>query len=264
MKTTLIITTYKRPEALKLVLNSVLRQSVLPDEIIIGDDGSGKDTKILIDEYKFKFSIAIKHIWQEDNGFRLAMIRNKAIKASKFKYIILIDGDIVLHERFIESHIHFRKQGYFLQGHRALLNSTLTTKAIKLDIINFTFFNFNIKNRKNTIHNFALAEIFSNTSESYKGIKGCVLSFFRKDVLQVNGFNENFIGWGKEDTEFVVRLLNLGIKRKDLRFCAVGFHLDHGNNNKDLKSDNYKKNLEILNKTISQDSIKCKNGLEKL
>ena len=263
MKVTLIITTYKRPKALKLVLNSILQQSILPDEIIIGDDGSGIETANLIKDYRTKFFIPLKHIWQEDKGFRVAQIRNKAISASEFDYIISIDGDIVLHEKFIESHLHFIKKGVFLQGHRVMLNPALTKKAIEQNISKFSFFNINLSNRKNTIHNFFLANIFSLTSKRHKGLKGAILSFWKQDALRVNGFDEDFIGWGKEDTEFAIRLLNLGIKRKDLRFCAVGFHLDHGNSNKDLESDNYKRNVNKLNKTINQNLIRCKNGILK-
>ena len=263
MKVTLIITTYKRPNALKLVLNSILQQSILPGEIIIGDDGSGTDTTNLIKEYQTKFSIPVKHIWQEDKGFRVAKIRNKAILASNYEYIISIDGDIVLHQKFIESHLHFIKKGVFLQGHRVMLNPELTKRAIKLNLLKFSFFNLNLSNRKNTIHNFFLANIFSLISKKHKGLKGGVLSFWKEDALSVNGFDEDFIGWGKEDTEYAIRLLNLGIKRKDLRFCAVGFHLDHGNSNKDLESDNYKRNINKLNKTINQNLIRCKNGIIK-
>ena len=262
-KNTLIITTYRRPDALRLVFNSILRQSILPDEIIVADDGSGTKTAELIKEYQSKFTIPVKHVWQEDNGFRVASIRNKAIKAAQFQYIIAIDGDIVLHERFIESHLNFKRKGLFLQGHRALINSALTKKAIKNNILDFSFFSWNIKNRKNTIHNLFFANIFSRISKNHKGMKACVISFWKKDALAVNGFDEDFIGWGKEDTEFAIRLLNLGIKRRDLRFCAVGYHLDHGKSNKNLHSENYKRNVSKLNNTIKNKLVRCKNGIEK-
>ena len=82
MKTTLIISTYNWPEALKLVFESVLRQSILVDEIIIADDGSTETTRFLIDDYRDLFDIPIKHIWQDDLGFRKTIILNKAFYAS--------------------------------------------------------------------------------------------------------------------------------------------------------------------------------------
>ena len=79
MKVSLLIATYNWPEALSLVLESVQNQFVLPNEIIIADDGSKDETRQLIENFKRKTTIELHHIWQEDKGFRLAEIRNKAI-----------------------------------------------------------------------------------------------------------------------------------------------------------------------------------------
>ena len=109
MRVSIIITTYNRPDALKLVLQSINSQSVSPNEIIIADDGSKNSTKKCIDEFKKKSSILLVHSWQEDKGFRVAKSRNKAIAKSKFDYIILIDGDVILHDKFIEDHFKSKK-----------------------------------------------------------------------------------------------------------------------------------------------------------
>lgn len=264
MKVTLIISTYNRPDALKLVFDSILNQSVMPTEILVADDGSGDETKELIQEYKRIFKIPFHHIWQEDSGFRVARIRNLAIKEASTDYIISIDGDIVLHKEFIKSHLLFIKKGFFLQGHRVMLNDKITKKTIANNKVTFSFWDFNIKNRKNTIHNFRLAKMCSLSSKRQSGLKGGIISFWKEDAIKVNGFNEDFVGWGKEDSEFAIRLLHLGVKRKDLRFCAVTYHLDHANSNKKLDSLNYKRNLKMLNDTIKNKSKICKNGIKKL
>ena len=113
MTVSLLISTYNRPDALFLVLESVRKQSVQPNEIIISDDGSKSDTKIVIDNFKSKNDTIIKHVWHEDKGFRLSEIRNKAIASAKFDYIIQIDGDIILHEKYIENHLRFAKKNSF-------------------------------------------------------------------------------------------------------------------------------------------------------
>ena len=263
MTVALIITTYNRPDALGLVLDSVLRQSVMPDEVIIADDGSGPATKELVEKYKSMFSVPLHHVWQEDKGFRAAKIRNEGIKKAGAQYIILIDGDIVLHKEFVKSHILMSGKNLFLQGHRAMLDAALTYKALKEKKINFGFWEKGIRNRKNTVHNWTLAKIFSRKSLSTKGIISCNFSFWRDDAYKVNGFNEDFTGWGKEDTEFGIRLLNAGLQRRDLRFCAVGYHLDHGNNNKHLQSPEYKRNLALLKETVTKKKKYCTNGLVK-
>ena len=76
MKTSLIISTYNRPDALALCLESVRRQRLLPDEVIVGDDGSGEETREVIERFRQDFPVPLTHVWQEDEGFRLAMCRN--------------------------------------------------------------------------------------------------------------------------------------------------------------------------------------------
>ena len=104
MRVSLVITTYNRPDALLLVLKSVEAQSRLPSSVIIADDGSDKNTKKLIKNFQLTTCLKIIHSWQKDKGFRAAKSRNKAIAESKADYIILVDGDMVLHHNFINDH----------------------------------------------------------------------------------------------------------------------------------------------------------------
>lgn len=98
IKTSLLISTYNWCEALNLCLNSVLRQSQQPDEIVIADDGSREDTKLLIADFSKKSPVPIIHVWHEDIGFRKTIILNKAIAKCSSDYIIQIDGDLILHK----------------------------------------------------------------------------------------------------------------------------------------------------------------------
>ena len=123
--------------------------------------------------------------------------------------------------------------------------------------IDLNFFSLGIKNRKNLIYSNFLAKFFMKKSSHLRGIKTCNMSFFRKDCHMINGFNDDFEGWGREDTEFAVRLLNSGIVRKNLRFNAIQFHLWHSENTK----ISLKQNDVILNSTISKNSKWCRNCL---
>ncbi|MEF1211136.1 glycosyltransferase [Vibrio alginolyticus] len=129
MKTTLIITTYNWKEALKAVLESVKRQTVLPDEVIVADDGSRDDTKAMIDQLRDGFPVPLIHSWHEDNGFQLSMSRNRAIAKASGDYLIMIDGDMVLSQTFIESHKQVAKPNWFVQGGRVLTDENCS-KAI--------------------------------------------------------------------------------------------------------------------------------------
>ena len=114
MTCSLIIATYNWYQALELVLLSVSKQTILPDEIIIADDGSNKETKNLVEKYQKKLRTPIKHVWQEDEGFRKTKILNKSFFQAKGEYIIQIDGDIIIHSKFIEDHLKNAKKNIFL------------------------------------------------------------------------------------------------------------------------------------------------------
>jgi glycosyltransferase involved in cell wall biosynthesis len=230
MHVSLIITTYNRVDALSLVLNSVENQTVLPKEVIIADDGSTKETQKMIHDFQAVSHLNLTHSWQKDEGFRAAKSRNKAIAKSKDDYIILIDGDMVLHPKFIEDHISHAESGYFVQGTRVLLTQSTTQDALVEMKTNFSFLSSGIQNRKNAIHSNFLSRLFSKKKNYLRGIKTCNMAFFKQDCININGFNNDFEGWGREDSEFVVRLLNSGIHRKNLRFNAIQFHLWHNEN----------------------------------
>jgi len=260
MRTSLIITTYNRPDALNLVLQSVENQTIFPNEVIIADDGSTSETTFMIEEYKTKSNLNIIHSWQKDKGFRLARSRNKAIALAKSDYIIQIDGDMVLHKDFVSDHIKNASKGFFIQGSRVLLNETLTKKAIKNMVKKFSFFHTGMSNRKNAIYSNFLSGALSFSSNKITGLRGCNMSFYKSDFIRVNGYNNLIEGWGREDTEFVIRLFNIGIKRKNLKFAAIQYHLWHGlENNKSLKI-----NDQILENTLIQKLIRCESGVNEL
>lgn len=257
MNASLVISTYNWPQALEIVLQSVLNQSHIPNDIIIADDGSTPNTKEIINNYAQK--LKINHIWQKDNGFRKTMILNKAINAANNRYVIQIDGDIIMHKNFIENHISNSKKGQFIHGSRAFLNRLLTEKTIKKKLLHFNAFQKGITNRINAIHSNILSILLSKRNTKIKGTRGCNFSFWKDDFIAVNGYNEDIVEWGKEDTELSVRLINNGIKKLQLKNNALCYHLHHNNcTRKKLHINN-----AILERAINQKKKSCKNGVSK-
>ena len=255
----MIITTYNWPQALQLVLKSVSEQTIIPEEVIIADDGSSEETLHLINQFKENSALNLIHSWQDDNGFRVAKSRNKAIAKSNGDYIILIDGDMILHPKFIEDHVNHTEQGYFVQGARVLLTQCATQSALTEMKANFSCLSSGIKNRKNAIHSNFLSKLFLKKKNYLRGIKTCNMAFFKKDCIAINGFNNDFEGWGREDSEFIVRLLNNGINRKNIRFNAIQYHLWHNENIRDTLPQND----IILQKMIINSANRCNNGIDK-
>lgn len=259
--TSLIITTYNWPKALEICINSVIDQTVLPKEIIIADDGSKEETINLVKSFQQSFPhLNIIHSWQEDLGFRLSMSRNKAINKATGKYVIIIDGDLLLERHFIEDHIENREEGYFIQGSRVI---TSKEKLEEIEnglypVLPIAFFEKGLKNKANMIRNKVLSKLFTKKDKELSGIRGCNMSFYKEDLVLVNGFEEKIEGWGREDSEIAVRLFNNGIGKKKLKFRALTYHLYHKENDR----SNLKENDEFLEKVIKEGKLRAEKGLD--
>lgn len=259
MKITLIVTTYNWPEALKISLKSALTQTRLPNEIIVADDGSGESTLQVVDSIAREAPVDVVHSWHEDRGFRLAKSRNMAIAKARGDYIILIDGDIILERHFIADHCKFVQENCFVQGTRVLLGSDVSSLILTEKVTDISVRTPDIQNRKNGLRSAVLAKLFSFKSTRLKGVKTCNFAFWKKDAIRINGFNEEFVGWGREDSEFTARLLNLGVIRQNVKFYALGYHLFHPMN----KRDRLAINDCILRKTIMEKKVWCERGLHR-
>jgi glycosyltransferase involved in cell wall biosynthesis len=262
-KCSLIISTYNWPEALRLCVNSALIQSHPPSEIIIADDGSGEETRSLIESLKSNTSIPIIHVWHADEGFRLAAIRNKSIAASSFPYTIQIDGDIILHPDFIKDHLSLAEEGYFVTGGRVLLSETLSKEILAKGEVSFVTLVSKSRNLFNHFRNRLIRNFLSHrykTSEKYMYyVKGCNMAFWRKDLLLINGYDEDFVGWGREDSEIAIRLYNAGIKKKYLKMGGIEYHLYH----KEADRSKDERNTALLQRAISENKKWCSNGINK-
>ena len=228
-KTSLIISTYNRPDALSLCLKSVSRQSVLPDEVLVADDGSGPETKTLIENFQKDFPVPLIHTWHPDEGFRLAAIRNRAIAAARYRYIIQVDGDLILHPEFIRDHIQFQKEGSFVAGSRVMLDEA-TTKQLLLhqstDISRYRK-GFSMNDLRSGLLRKFLAKRYKTSGKHKYYVKGCNMAFYKSDLEKVNGYNETFKGWGSEDREIASRLIHAGVEKRSIKMGAVCYHLFH-------------------------------------
>jgi len=260
LKVSVIVTTYNNPDALIRVLDGLSVQKRLPDEVIIADDGSGPETSEAIRNYNKKM-FHLEHIWQEDMGFRAAKIRNEAIKRSKGQYIVILDGDCIPDRHFISDHITLSEKGFFVQGKRVLVNKEASKRFSEKDA--------NSARRllalalsgglSNIHHTLRIPFMPSFKGLGLKGIKSCNMGIFREDLFAVNGFNERFREWGREDTELAVRLFRYGLKRKEHLFMAVCYHLWHPLYSRDAleHSEN------ILKETLNADWYFCPDGIVK-
>ena len=259
MKIALLISTYNWPEALQAVLKSVKMQSRMPDELLIADDGSGPETKNLIEEFKGNLPVPISHFWQEDEGFRKTAILNKAIASTDVDYIIQIDGDCIMHPDFIKDHLGRVQKSTFLFGSRVNIKPSAVQTVLERDKPQFSLMSTDIKNKTRNIRIPLFQKLYSSGSRFSEKTRGCNLSFWRKDFISVNGYDETLEGWGREDSEFVIRLLNKGIKGKRLRYGGIVYHIYHPEKSREF----LQRNSEIQKRTIEEKKIWCNEGVRK-
>lgn len=253
MKIAVIITTYNRPDALGAVLEGYLAQDDRDFEILVADDGSTEETKRLIEKYRDMAPLPIRHVWQEDAGFRAARIRNLAIAATDAAYVIFTDGDCVPGKHFVASHRKLLEPGYFLSGNRILLSEAFTKKVLSehIPIHEWGMIEWALARLSGNINRIlplvSLPDCCRKGSPNkWEGAKTCNLSAFREDLIEVGGFDESYTGWGLEDSDLVIRLIRASIKHKNARFSCPVFHLWHPENDRSRLEENRKKLESIL------------------
>ena len=262
MRTSLIITTYNRPRVLALALRSIAEQSDLPDEVIVADDGSASSTKAVVSRLAKDYPTKLIHVWQEDLGFRASRVRNLGAASASGELLIFVDGDMVLHRDFVRAHIRNAAKGTFLHGPRVLLSSKLTSKVIEQGVVpSIGFFNIHvpISHKFNTLNIPWLSRMFTRETTRVRS-RACNLSIMKEDFVAVNGFNEDFVGWGEEDSELAWRLMEFGLRKVNIRCGAVQYHLDHNHHNEKANVGNISRNHELFEKVRSRRTVRCANG----
>lgn len=233
--TSVIISTYNQPDWLILTLTGYEYQTFSAFEIVIADDGSNTLTKSRIEEFQKTSSLKITHVWHKDDGFQKTKILNKAIMACKGQYLIFTDGDCIPREDFVKTHIDLKREKCFLSGGYFKLPLKISQLITKKEIQHQSCFKKEWLLEKGLKPNFKLNKLTSYgakewllnrltpTKATWDGMNS---SGFKKDILDVNGFDER-MQYGGEDRELGERLINKGIKPVQIRYSAICVHLDH-------------------------------------
>lgn len=271
MKTSVITTVYDRPAHFRLMLAALAAQTRRPDEVVVADDGSGDATVAALRELAAASPIPCTVVRQEKDGYRLAAARNLAIRAATGDYLIFADCDIALLPDAVAAHLSLAAPGRLLCGNRALLGEDATARlfaaspapspdgwedawrtadATELHAAQALF-----------LHHAALRRWHLARPHKPK-IIGCHFSLFRDDVRRVNGFDENFVGWGYEDDDFARRLYKTGVRPASVILAARAMHLWHPS----LAPQELKRHRDRPNRAYFRRWFVpafCKNGLVK-
>lgn len=265
----IIISTYNAEAWLEKVLWGYSCQTFKDFEIVIADDGSGPETKKIIENFRNEFGLNINHVWQEDDGFQKSKILNKAIMACVSDYIVMSDGDCIPRSDFLKIHEMNKEIGYFLSGGYFMLPMDISKKIDKNHVFDGNCFDVKWLNEN------GLKSSFKNNKLSAKGLRSKLLnnltptraswnghnaSGWKKDIIAINGFDER-MQYGGQDRELGERLVNKGIKPKQIRYSAICVHLDHKRGYKTPESIN--KNLAIRATTKNKKTVWTDFGIVK-
>lgn len=268
-KISVILSTFNRPCALQVVLESLCRQDERGFEVIVADDGSDESTKaVVLAMSKAHPDLGIRHVWQEKQGFRLARIRNLAVKKSIGDYLIFLDGDCVVPMNFISQHRQLSEEGWAVYGQR-ILASRKFTASIEADSTQlqratfWTFWNFLLLRLLGKVNRFFPTLSIEGTGwrkrspKSWQQVRGCNWALWRKDYLDINGSDESFEGWGSEDKDVAVRLINSGVNLKSGKCGSYVLHLWHSK----ATRENSKFNLALVEERVKNRRIYPEKGI---
>lgn len=264
MTPAVVVTTYNRPDALAAVLEGYLAQDDKDFELVIADDGSDQRTAAVVE--RFKSRKAIKHVWQEDRGFRAAAARNRAVAASSADYIIFTDGDCVPAPGFVAAHKRLAERGWFLVGNRILLSERLTKRVLADGLLVHLWDwkrwlaerSSGDVNRLVPLLRLPDGAFRRAQPRRWEGAKTCNLSVWRDALVRVNGLDETYEGWGLEDSDLVIRLLHAGERHKNARFATPLFHLWHAEQPRDALA----RNTARLNELLRSERLRAERGLD--
>ncbi|MGZ3411775.1 MAG: glycosyltransferase family 2 protein [Xanthobacteraceae bacterium] len=260
-----VVATYNRPDALDACLRSLSVQSDDNFEIIVADDGSGTATAAVINDWSRRLGVTLKHAWHPDRGFRLAEIRNRAIRICDGTYCIFLDGDCIARPDFVSAHRRLMEAGWFVTGNRVLLSASLTERILQFGV-QPEFWSIGQwmprrlsgdVNRVAPLLSLSIDKLRKYTASRWRGARGSNMAFWRSDLLAVDGFDSAYTGWGREDSDIFIRMVRAGIHRKDGRFATAVLHLWHEEADRKRLSANDRQ----LDELLASDRTRALQGL---
>jgi glycosyltransferase involved in cell wall biosynthesis len=263
-----IVTTYNREDALDAALRGLSRQTDRAFEVIVADDGSGPATAQVIEDWRARTNFALAHVRQEDRGFRAAEARNRGIAASTGTLCIFLDGDCIPRPGFVAAHRKLAEPGWFVAGNRVLIGRALTERILKEHLEPETWdattwaqhWMRGEANRLLPLISLPLGPLRRLGAHAWLGARSANLAVRRDDLMRVDGFDAAFNGWGREDSDIMIRLIRSGTRRKDGRFATGVLHLWH----QDFDRSRLPENDRLLGEVIAGRRVRALQGLSAL
>ena len=263
---TVVIATYNQPRELELALVALGRQTQIPSEVIVGDDGSGAETRDLIERYSRTLPFPLRHAWQRDDGYRKARVINEAVRMAAGQQIIFIDGDTFPHREWVADHMKSAGERHILCGRRVKLGPQLSPNVTAQDIEAGKFDSaFSPMILKSMLAGDTqrlglgvrvprpIARVLHPRPRKLMGVN---FSLPKSAFVAVNGYNEEWRVYGHEDRDLELRLIRAGYPRKALLNRAVVFHLHHP------ERERSEETMRLIQAAEESRDVRCDRGYD--
>jgi GT2 family glycosyltransferase len=244
----------------------------MPDEVLVADDGSGEETAAAVREFSASPAcpFEVKHVWQEDRGFRKPRILNETVRRSSGDFLVFIDGDCMAHREFVRSHLMTAEPDAIASGKRVDLGRTLSEATIRRGtpvtrvslrlLFDSVFSDTRKADEAIRFSHPYMRRLLHRDAITDDGVWGCNLSLHRELFYRINGCDEDFLDGSIEDNDLGIRVLNSGGRIRSVRGLAIVFHLWH-RSTWSFANEKFLHNKAILERRIAEKEARCVNGI---
>jgi glycosyltransferase involved in cell wall biosynthesis len=226
-----LISSFERPGHLRRVLASVAAQRGVQGafEVVVTDDGSGDQTHRLVRQFAASVSFPVCLTTHPHDGFQLARCRNEGTAASTAPYLLFLDGDCILPPDHLRTHLDRRRAGYAMAGYYIYLSREISAALSEQEVREGLFRRqTSLVQRLDVKWRHLRAAFYSAIGDARRPkLLGGNLGISRDDYERVNGYDENFRGWGCEDDDLRLRLRAAGVGVASISWWTNTYHLWH-------------------------------------
>lgn len=258
MKISVIIAFYKNLPFLDLVLSGLQRQDYDDFEVIIAEDDDAAATRAYIAKRSVEVPYVLKHVFQEDKGFRKNRILNEAVMAAEGSFLVFLDQDCIPHRKCLREYASAAKEGIALFGRRVMMNEKLTRKLVATGDRRLLSFYSHVKHGSARKEDGIYLPFFRKSSKR-NGIMGCNWGLLKQHVVEINGYDEDYVTAGVgEDVDIEWRLIANGVRLQSMKHRAIVYHLHHAAH----YSPDAPVGYALLKEKRAAGRVYCSNGLD--
>jgi glycosyltransferase involved in cell wall biosynthesis len=229
MRFSVILNTYNRAHFLPRVFAAWSRLDPTRFSMVVADDGSNDDTKTVLQELGARAAFGVTHVWHEHDGHRRAEILNKAVHVAPHEALLFTDSDSLPARDLLDVHERCFSRARMLVGGYLRLDPDYTER---LDVEAVRAGDYErqatpaVRRRLRWQHLKHVGYTLLRT-KGRPHVMGLNMVIPRSGFVTVNGYDNNFRGWGRADGDLRERLKCVHVRPFSDWSRALVFHMHH-------------------------------------